>query len=317
MAYALIANPTHSTLPQFIIDFAVQNVGWLAAGANRIAAPGADAGITFQIQSEVAATPYQNRLAARLMSGETQLQYTACCAPYQNRQSDAPTRMHLFGGLTPQPFIAAVVEYQPGYFRHLYLGYMEKLGNYTGGEVLCGSTHFISGNGIHYDYNDHHYLFNGLQNRWVANESGGVRLSHAALGGTILAPFRAAGSRDTTASNVTENCVIGGFRDNINDQQIARGSNTFAGVQIFNPVNLYVTRAQSRYCPIGRPAGVRMVNMTSLDPAAPIVVGNKRWRCFPQFRKTENITLPNHSSSTLMTGETSYIIGYAYLEGDA
>lgn len=50
-------------------------------------------------------------------------------------------RVHLFGKpaspASDTPFLAVVVEYNENLFRHMYLGCMEKIGNYTGGEVIA------------------------------------------------------------------------------------------------------------------------------------------------------------------------------------
>jgi hypothetical protein len=316
MAYTLVDNPTHTTIPQHIIDFAVHTAGWESAGANRISAPGADAGISFQIEHGVSAAPYQNRTIARLMDGSTTLTLGFIAAPFINRASQAPTKMHLFCGLLPVPFIAAVVEYAPGFYRHLYLGHMEKLGNYGGGEVVCGSNHFVRNWSVNYNVNEHQYLFSGFQWLWAEGTCGGIRMKHPEVGGTILAPFRASGTRDLLGSDLRVNGVFGGYHDHINDQQLARGTNTYAASQVLVSPNLYLARPLSRISPIGRPGGVRMVNMTGLDGAAPIVVGNKTWRCFPQFRKSESTNVPDAPGPEQnMTSESSFNIGYAYLEG--
>jgi len=316
MAYTLVDNPTHATIPQHIIDFAVHTAGWLSAGANRISAPGADAGISFQLEHTVASTPHQYRTVARLMDASTTLTTATIAAPYINRVSQSPSKLHLFGGLLPVPFIAVVVEYAPGFYRHLYLGHMEKLGNYEGGEVICGSHHFVRNWSVNYNVNEHQYLFSGFQAAWAEGSCGGIRMKHAEVGGTILAPFRASGTRDLLGTDFRVNGVFGGYHDHINDQQIVRASNTFAAVQVLVPPNLYLARPLSRISPIGRPGGVRLVNMTNLDGAAPIVVGGKTWRCFPQFRKSEqNWVNDSPAPADNMSSETSFNIGYAYLEG--
>ncbi|MNS35542.1 hypothetical protein D3C72_677020 [compost metagenome] len=316
MAYLLIADPTHTTIPQRIIDFATQTLGWTAAGANRVAAPGSDAGITFEIGAPVSTAPYRNRNTVTLMNGNTQTAYAMISAPYIMLVDQAPTKMHLFGSAGPVPYVAAVVEYTQGFFRHLYFGRLEKLGDYTGGEVVAGSTVYAHYNNDSYDEDDFQYLFNGFQSGISAAAAGGVRLNHAELGGVITAPFRAASSRAGGSQTLAQNCVLGGFRDNVNDQQVARGVNTFAGAQLLVPVNLYLTREASRISPIGKPPGVRLVNMTNIDPGTAINVGGKTWRCFPQFRKGEATHARSSSSlgTNYTTTETSYIVGYAYLE---
>src|SRR5690606_18580462 len=95
----------------------------------------------------------------------------------------------LFGAITPTPFIAAVIEYAPGFFRQLYLGYMEKIGDYTGGEVISGNTYYVGNAANLYDRNEHQYLFGGLQGAQTASQAGGVRLVHDDIGGEVYAPL--------------------------------------------------------------------------------------------------------------------------------
>ncbi len=312
MSYALIANPTNGTLAQIIVDFATQTLGWTAVGADGVRAPGGDPAISYKLNTSTAAKPMEFRLTLSLMNGTTVLQQAITAAPHIANVSQTPTKMHLFGASGATPFIAAVIEYSPGYFRHVYLGTMEKLGNYTGGEIIAAAAVTAYWNAGLYTYDSNQYLFSGLQACWPAATSGGIRMGHADLGGTIMVPFKAATSRRT--SPLIVNTAIGGFKDNINDQQIARATNTFAGAQILVPPNLYLVRPSGRISPIGRPAGVRMVNMTNLDPSTTISVGNKTWRCFPQWRKADQ-TIPNTGgSSGGQLSESSWIVGYAYLE---
>lgn len=313
MAYQRIDVVTHDTIPQLIVDFAEQQAGWLSAGPGAVRAPGSDQNVHFKIERRIGTTAYPNGITGRLISNGVELFSASSSAPYVKHIAQAPTKMHLFGGLTPEPYVAAVVEYSPGFYRHFYIGYVEKLGDYTGGEVMCGSL-FEPYYTTTYDNDKHQYLFGGIQNAFSATNCGGVRLVHADLGGQLGAAFLASISRDTFTTLIP-NRTLGGFRGNINDQQLARGQVTYAGVQVLVPVNLYLTRVENRLSPIGRPAGVRMVNMANLDPAAPVNVGGKNWRCFPQFKKGGTGSVGGGSpTSTYINDESSYLVGYAYLE---
>lgn len=312
MAYQRIDVVTHDTIPQQIVDFAEQQAGWLSAGPLSVRAPGSDPNVHFKIERRIGETRYPNGLTGRVISNGVELFAFSSTTPYVKLTAQAPTKMHLFGGLDPEPYIAAVIEYSPGFFRHFYIGYLEKLGNYAGGEVGCGSG-FYNYNTATYDHDYNQYLFGGFQRLFASGDSGGVRLVHEDLGGELGATFRANSSRGSYDANLAEDRVIGGFRSNINDQQVARGQVTYAGLQILVPVNLYLTRPQSRLVPIGRPAGVRMVNMSNLDPAAPVTVGGKKWRCFPQFKKGGSGSVGGPSAYNI-NDESSYVIGYAYLE---
>src|SRR5262245_47611932 len=51
-----------------------------------------------------------------------------------------PSKLYLFGNLVPEPFLIATVEYGFNLYRHVYVGNMEKLGSYDGGEVFSASN---------------------------------------------------------------------------------------------------------------------------------------------------------------------------------
>lgn len=313
MAYQLISGPTFADLPTHIIGFAVNTLGWSNPSSGQIVIPDSDADLVVSIDTQQVSTGnYRNRLRARMYKESTLLTTTYCPSPYIAQNYLEPVALHLFGGEDEQPWLAAVVEYgNVSIFRHLYIGRLNAFGSYDGGEVVCGSAHRTQPTlTINYRDNWHQHLFCGTQSLWGAAESGGVRLAHSDLGGEILAPFRA---QTSETSAMATDCVIGGFSNNINDPYIARGQNTFAGVRIFNPINLYLTRPQARFCPIGWPPGVRLVSMTDLGPNSIITVANQTWRCFPQFKKGAT-SISSGSSNTFMADETSYTVGLAYLE---
>lgn len=313
MAYRLIPSPTLDSIPAHIIDFAVNDAGWTESSPGRLRTAASDAGITFDVTVAYSSGAYGQLLESRIRDGETVLGVASAAVPYIQQTFLTPSKLHLFGGLGPEPFIAVVIEFGDGFFRHLYLGNLQRFGDYTGGEVISGSRHYVHNNGTDYRMHTHLYLFGGFQNSVPANECGGVRLAHADLGGEIVAPFRAA-TGSSSATNLTANTVFGGFRDNINDQQIARSQNTFAGVQVLVPINLYLARSANRVSPIGIPPGVRMVNMQNVGADTVISVGGKQWRCFPHFKRGGVEVPPGPSPENNMQGESSYIIGYAYLE---
>lgn len=313
MAYRLIQTPLFQDIPDHIIDFALNDAGWSSAGTNRITTANSEPGVSFELATATGSAPSGQRLEARVLNGELILGRGVAINPYIGMTWLAPSKLHLFGNLDPEPFVAAVVEFGDGFFRHLYLGHLQKFGDYTGGEVVSGCAHYVQSAEIPFRHQANAYLFGGVQAAFESPIAGGVRIDHADVGGAIFAPFRAATSR-TSGSALTANAAMGGFGDNINDQQLYRGQNTFAGVQVFNPINLLLTRPSNRCTPIGVPPGVRLVNMQNVGAGSAISVGGKSWRCYPQFRRGGTVKPANPSPSTNMTTESSYIVGYAYLE---
>lgn len=238
-----------------------------------------------------------------------------------------PTKLHMLGGFDGAPWLVAIIEYGFNSYRHLYVGYMEKIGDYTGGEVVCGcdflpyyvsSSQSATRSPYHYSYDYmHKYLFSWYNNM-PSDWAGGVRINH---------PDNPNAYRTFRSGNVSYvgwgntpypvTGVIGGFRDGVNDGYLARANVSYAGSVILVPINLYVGAEGNWLIPIGRPAGVRMVNMRNIEPGASITIANDTWRCFPMFRKTDYSNGPPLVISNnwrVIAEESSYVIGYAYLE---
>lgn len=225
----------------------------------------------------------------------------------------APTKLIMIGGLLPQPYIAAVIAFGFNLYRHLYIGNMEKIGNYTGGEVVAGSFNTDSPN---YDCNfrssQTQYLFNSWNNTgapWTDNECGAVRVTHADNPSAKRVFRQIVGDIETNSMTLT--AAIGGFKDDINDGYLMRGESSYSGAAILVPFNLYAVRPSSRISAIGRVAGVRMVRMDDIEPEVTITVGGEQWYVVPMFRKSANegISFPAYGYPT---DETSYLIGMAY-----
>lgn len=267
-------------------------------------------------------------ITATLSATATELQFLANEAgaplakievPYLNLVGAvAPTKLHIFTALLPQPYIALCVEFGFNLYRHLYFGYVEKVGAYNGGEVLAASNHQKQSNSIlreNYYETQHQFLFNGHQNRWGSDLAGGVRVSH--VNNTNL--WRTFDETNGTLDQNTEwldDKAFGGFKDGSNDGFVAHGQSPFLGANILAPIDLYAPRfpgINPHMVPLGRPAGVRMVNMQNLEPGAQIVVGGQNWRVFAAHSKQDYIIPAAHVGLYPAT-ETSYYVGYAYPE---
>jgi hypothetical protein len=242
--------------------------------------------------------------------------------------STPPTKVHCIGGTTPVHWMCAIVEFGYNLYRHLYLGNMEKLGNYTGGEVISASnfaTHQASPNSPSYSisYVDNQSLFNAIQSFApnvvvggnTVSSAGGVKVTHAD-NPISFRKFRHSNIGSTPTTNFIGDEVFGGYGDSVNDGMLARAKSSFAGAAILVPINLYVSRTPAgvdvRFTPIGRPSGARLVRMDGLDPGSQIEVGNKLWRVWPMIRKSTSKTVGK--GTAWPADETSYLVGMAYLE---
>lgn len=233
-----------------------------------------------------------------------------------------PTKVHVFiSPATPaiaSPYLALAIEYNSNQFRHLYLGVMEALGNYTGGEVVSGMQGPLSSYGASIEFDDYtrvQYLFGSRSACWSNTQCGGVRVTHADNPNEWR---KFLGFSTGTITSFPANSALGGFRDALNDGYLANGECNFAGSNPLVPMNLYCPKAVTgnmNFVPIGRPPAIRLVNMRNLEPGASIAIGGVNWRVFPAMRKATQLTMPNASSNgNWRTYETSYYVGYAYKE---
>lgn len=222
-----------------------------------------------------------------------------------------PTALHLFGDVTGEPYLAAVVRYAGGFYRHLYFGYMNKVGNYAGGEVISGSTPFAAYvSSMHYANSQHAYLFSGYQKMFSDAQCGGVRVAHLD-NPTTWRRFKTPASSPQTIDSLQEN-VLGGFRDSINTTYLQAGLSNHANATVLVPIHLYVNRASGRISPIGHPEGVRLVRMDNILPEQSVSVGGSTWKVFPQFFRS--FSTATVDGTFYMADETSYLIGLAYPE---
>lgn len=233
-----------------------------------------------------------------------------------------PTQVHLIGALSPEPYIAIIVEYGTNLYRHMYIGNMEKVGDYEGGEVIATSDGpgSSSQSRTYYDL-DMKYLFGGRQVRRAAAEAGGVHVRHT----DNAYPWRffraSVATSGTPLLSFPANSVIGGYNDAINDGYMARGRSPFAGQQMLSPINLYNADpiiGDVEFVPIGKPSGVRHVNMQDLQPGAEIVVGGLLWRVFPSHARRFETVMPESTGVGVNPPEfeTSLWVGYAYAVGE-
>jgi len=229
--------------------------------------------------------------------------------------TQTPTTVYLIGANDPSPYIHIAVAFGENLFRHMYVGIMEKLGNYLRGNVIAATKgpSLTANTTLSYDdITNMKYLFQGGNNAMAESLSGGVFVEHA----DNAVPWRRFynGAFQTIIGANPEG-VIGGFGDAINDGYLARAMSPFAALSILAPVNLYVTQPISgdrTFVPIGRVPGIRMVNMSQLEPAQEIVVGGMRWIVFPSHsRRIEKTMTAEGSGSRARDFESSYWVGYA------
>lgn len=239
----------------------------------------------------------------------------------------APTKLHLFGNEAPSddaPYIGIVVEFGYNVFRHMFIGNINKLGDYTGGEVISSNnwseSYNINTRQIGYSSTGVKYLFSAGHDHaedW-GDAAGGMNVVHA----DNPAPWRKFDGPSAGANNMLNSLpgdiVFGGWADQINSTLARRGMLDFASANALTPINLYGPRAADgnnpRFRPFGHVPGIRLIRMDGIEPGAQIAVGGKTWMVFPEFsRDIRTTTYRERESGYYWEYETSYLLGLAYL----
>lgn len=240
----------------------------------------------------------------------------------------AVSGLHLFGDTAPAPFLVAVLEYGFNLYRHLYIGSMEIVGGYTGGEVISSTMQRASRASLDFPLNvrrpeNTNWLFGGRRQTnsgtsgQLADDAGGVNVVHAS-NPTPWRRFRAEIPGNGYAFTGTE--ALGGLGSGFSDALVQRGRANYAGASILTPINLFAIQGANpnhHFIPIGSPAGVRMVLMDGIDPGGEITLGNQTWKCFPQLSKQTEYLVPeqNGQNRGWAQYESSEFWGLAYPKG--
>lgn len=229
-----------------------------------------------------------------------------------------PAKVHLFISPAPSetPYLIISIEYNSNLYRHLYLGRMERLGNYSGGEIIAGEQGpytSYSANVSYRDYNRVQHLFQSRSAVWANTACGGVRVDHA----DNPNPWRKfLGYQTGTITSLPSDAVIGGLGDSVNDGFAARGESPFAGINPLISLNLFAVKpitSDISFVPLGRPPGIRLVNIKNIDPGASMTIGGVTWRVFPAMSKNDSQTMPA-GLGNWRSYESSYYFGYALRE---
>lgn len=241
----------------------------------------------------------------------------------------APTRVHFMGSTTGTPYIATVVEFGYNSYRHVYVGFMEKSSSYGGGEVFSATWGIedggsITGNQIGWAAPaGGKPLFNAASSVNGGNNRGGVRVVHA----SVPIPWRefratTGGGSDINgwANSTRDITVFGGYLEGPNTGYAIAGKSEYAVSAVVAPIPLLltVTIAGVLYFKnIGRPTGVRHINVENFEPGAQVSVGSRNFIVFPWMSKRPTTTV-NFGTSALPSAsrvpnfETSGYLGYAY-----
>lgn len=216
------------------------------------------------------------------------------------------SRLFVHAGVDPEPWALMTFETAPGYFHHLYFGYVEKLGQYDSGVVASGfvtNTAYRGQTGFN-DWRESasststtgysHFLFGAGPGIATAelNRNGGMEIVSPEAPATV---YRFGGY--TTSGGYY---VGGGFTHGHNGLLMATESSTIDGSINAHPVVLHAQVTGNLWqTPVAVIPGVRMINITDLEPAQVITLGGEFWQVFPLCNKT----IPRGASFVPVQGE--------------
>lgn len=343
MAYSISAITSVTDIPALVKSFA-DSLGFVTSGTDVVSVrhPTYAGAKDFVLSSSLAGTAATRREQIRLsvsgLSAETPaIVESPKLNPTAVNNANAvvvvqPTALHLFGNLegnaadAGRSWIAGVIEYGFNLYRHFYLGYVEKITDYSGGEVITGSAQTPVGwstsvvRGDHTGFNAYPF---SMKNLWGAvSGGGGLHIDHPGNPvpwRTFYAPVTNL-NIDPAFASIGNSCVLGGYGDSINSGLMGAGKSPYSGAQILTPINLYIGKRIGEtqfFQAIGAPSGVRLVHMEDLDPGAQVQVGASVWMVFPVFSKNTSLSLgstnPLSASTAFPTHNSSQYIGQAYL----
>lgn len=232
--------------------------------------------------------------------------------------------LHLFGFDDDQisgstcPTIYCVLEYQAGKYRHFCFGNLDKFGDWTGGEFVCGHEwSATSSNESDPTSNGHSVLLDGL-----ANDSGTGSISDGETatlhaeglpGQDVLSKWGQVWgdtSQDDDRGGNPRINVAGGCRGSMYTKVFGRFvPSSLTGFIPLMPIPAWYRRDTSgsnqRFYLLGFMPNVRMVQLRAFNPGEEVQIGDIVWKMFPVVAKT------NVGGSTT---EESENMGIAYIK---
>lgn len=222
-------------------------------------------------------------------SNESSLEQMRC----MHQVGNGPyTSHHFFTGTSPD-YLHVVLEFEPGVFRHIGWGELEKYGDWTGGEYCYG--HIQDSGSPTTTVNS--VLLDALwvdttsseENRGWTMHMEGFKSQPAAGKWGSQWPSTSNDFLDDTAGNPRET-LMGGFRGGM----IAAGLGWLASSQGTGFVPFYSIAAWWWDEDVGDPydiaflglqPDVRGVNIKAFEPKQTVTVGGQTWQVFPTVRK--------------------------------
>jgi hypothetical protein len=194
-----------------------------------------------------------------------------------------------------------IVEITSGKFQFMSFGMIVKQGTITGGQFFTASL------GSHSPYLDYNGPLNHDSSRYFVNNpyialdvDGAVYLNVDSL-----ASWRNAGVRSSNPQIIFPCPGPGVISENFSKSGMASffwstSPDAYNAMAAMCPIDIFLRRSDANYSLIGRPEGVRFLNVANYEPAEEIAYGDETWKVF-------------HANGVAGTPQNMYT-GFAFLK---
>lgn len=173
-------------------------------------------------------------------------------------------------------YIHCVIEVTSGIYRHLHFGTIDKIGTWTGGAYLMGTSHDYSV--LTTDLSSQHAI------PWATcgSSSTGRNYVRADINGASNKWF------DMYYSTTQSSRVMGAFgyfSYHLGENLLGNGVNAFNGLTPFFPALLFAGNASNLWNPLGSGPDVRICRFDNLTPGSTVTIAGVDWLVFPIYQK--------------------------------
>ena len=320
MAYTDFPITTLAETVNHVNTFATGTLGWTSNFTGTIRSP--NGSIDWEYTASDASSPHPHILVTNYADINMRAKSWAPVVDgtQYSPQTKTPERLFLFG---TADYLAIVIRFAGGIYRHMYIGVLNKAGNYTNGDIVSSNDFFAKDGTI--DSSITRPLFTASDVRpfgldpfsdYFKNKEdfGCVYLQHT---DALRSLWHFYDGRDGTIDSSTDyepDTVCGG--GTLWFEVLRNTSRTsFSGVVPLQTYELFVAHGTVNtdltLIPIGHPKGVRGCNIQPFNPEEEIVVGAETWKVFPEFRRDPSLS-SSPDTGYYPVSEASGYAGIAY-----
>lgn len=212
------------------------------------------------------------------------------------------TGYHFFADTTPSPYCYVILQYASGLYRHFGFGIIDKIGDWTGGEFVCGHVWNDGGALDDPDSTRHTLMMDAVHTSQSGNDERAPGTLHAeGLVDQPGSPGRwlnvgtgfggGSGWNGTDGDAEDRGICVGGFRGGYWTNMFGRvNPSLLNGFIPLIPIPLVYenrTPAPDTHTLLGFMPNVRHVQMANFTPGQSVVVGSDTWVILPGVRKSD------------------------------